>query len=75
MIFSKVAERFPVMDRFLDHWPITDLIQACLKASSRKARIESEQQPVETAKPVRNVGSNRKVCNYFLCDDLAKGLG
>ena len=86
IIALKVVRRYPKMERFHNSWPVTDIMQATLKRSSRKARAEkavpeaTDKAALEVAEkaaqqardvgPIRNARPSTKVCDHFLCSNL-----
>jgi hypothetical protein len=54
-LISQVVEDFPVLERYVGHWPVTDLIKMRLKSTSTLQRRKIQ---IATEKSMRSKGKD-----------------
>jgi hypothetical protein len=54
----QVVKKFPVMQRFRDHWPVRDLLKSTCKTSAAKTKLEAAREKIEAEKAKEDAEKN-----------------
>lgn len=64
IFFYQTTKRFPIVDKYENHWPVRDILKLHLKYTSEIYRKQPSK--VKKASKVKGPGHSKKICNFKL---------